>query len=339
MSGAGSQWQATGEFKVGNAGTGDLNIADGGTVIVVNDQTIEVAATAGSSGSVSITGSGSRLEIGRPLDSNQNKNLYLGREGTATLTISDGGEAFVASYLYVAPGDDASGSVDVSGTGSLLEVGDRLNVGNSGTGNLTIRDGGKVISETGHIGSYGDGSVTVSGAGSLWQTNLNTNINTTYLAFGGTARLTIEDGGKAATSNATFGVSNGGSGAATVTGSGSLYQITNSLLLGFEGAGVLTISDDGTVEVGGDFFIARNAGSTGALNIGAAAGEAAASVGTLDTAAISFGASNGSINFNHTDADYVFAPVISGKGTVNQLSGTTVLATVNAGFTGNTAVS
>ncbi|KZL22962.1 autotransporter domain-containing protein [Pseudovibrio sp. WM33] len=336
VSGSGSQWQATGEFKVGNAGTGDLNIADGGTVTVVNDKTIEVAATAGSSGSISITGSGSRLQIG---SAGQNKNLYLGREGTATLTISDGGEAFVANYLYVASGDDASGSVDVSGAGSLLEVGDRLNVGNDGIGNLTIRDGGKVISEDGHIGLYGHGSVTVSGAGSLWQTNLNTNINTTYLASDGTARLTIEDGGKAATSNAIFGFTSEGSGTATVTGSGSRYQITNDLVLGRASTGALTISDDGTVDVGGDFFIAQNAGSTGALNIGATASEAAAAAGVLDTAAISFGAGNGSINFNHIDADYVFAPVISGKGTVNQLSGTTVLSTVNAGFTGNTAVS
>ena len=71
--------------------------------------------------------------------------------------------------------------------------------------------------------------------------------------------------------------------------------------------------------------IAANAGSIGTLNIGAAAGNPAAAPGTLTAPSVAFGAGTGTINFNHTSADYVFAPAISGNGTVNVLAGTTTL--------------
>ena len=45
-----------------------------------------------------------------------------------------------------------------------------------------------------------------------------------------------------------------------------------------------------------------------------------------------------SINFNHTATDYVFAPAISGPGSVNQLAGTTILTADNT-YTGATTIS
>ena len=84
--------------------------------------------------------------------------------------------------------------------------------------------------------------------------------------------------------------------------------------------------------------IAANAGSTGTLNIGAGAGDPAAAPGTLTAPSIAFGAGTGTINFNHTSADYVFAPAISGGGTVNVLAGTTILTADNS-YTGARTVS
>ena len=72
-------------------------------------------------------------------------------------------------------------------------------------------------------------------------------------------------------------------------------------------------------------MIATNAGSIGTLNIGAGAGNPAAAPGTLTAPSLAFGAGTGTLNFNHTSADYVFAPAISGNGTVNVLAGTTTL--------------
>ena len=84
-------------------------------------------------------------------------------------------------------------------------------------------------------------------------------------------------------------------------------------------------------------MIATNAGSIGTLNIGAGAGNPAAAPGTLTAPSVAFGAGTGTLNFNHTSTDYVFAPAISGNGAVNVLAGTTTL-TANNTYTGATTV-
>jgi outer membrane autotransporter protein len=80
-----------------------------------------------------------------------------------------------------------------------------------------------------------------------------------------------------------------------------------------------------------------SAGSTGTLNIGAGAGAPAAAPGTLTASSIAFGGGTGTINFNHTSASYVFAPAITGNGTVNVLAGTTTLTGANT-YSGATNV-
>ena len=90
--------------------------------------------------------------------------------------------------------------------------------------------------------------------------------------------------------------------------------------------------------VNGPIVIATNAGSIGTLNIGAAAGNPAVAPGTLTAPSLAFGAGVGTLNFNHTSANYVFAPAISGNGTVNVLAGTTILTADNT-YTGNTTIS
>ena len=77
-------------------------------------------------------------------------------------------------------------------------------------------------------------------------------------------------------------------------------------------------------------MIAANAGAIGTLNIGAGAGNPAAAPGTLTAPSVAFGAGTGTLNFNHTSTDYVFAPAISGNGTVNVLAGTTTLTGANS---------
>ena len=53
-------------------------------------------------------------------------------------------------------------------------------------------------------------------------------------------------------------------------------------------------------------------------------------------ASLAFGAGTGTLNFDHTSASYVFAPTISGNGTVNVLAGTTTLTGINT-YTGTTS--
>ena len=105
--------------------------------------------------------------------------------------------------------------------------------------------------------------------------------------------------------------------------------------IGNLGTGTLTIADGGIVT--GPIVIATNAGAIGTLNIGAGAGNPAAAPGTLTAPSLAFGAGTGTLNFNHTSANYVFAPAISGNGTVNVLAGTTTLTGANS-YSGATNV-
>ena len=122
----------------------------------------------------------------------------------------------------------------------------------------------------------------------------------------------------------------------TVTGAGSLWSDIAGFRIGDSGTGTLTVVGGGIVSAP-IVTIAANAGSTGTLNIGAGAGAPAAAPGTLTAPSIVFGAGTGMINFNHTAADYVFAPAISGNGTVNVLAGTTILTGANS-YSGATNV-
>jgi outer membrane autotransporter protein len=137
----------------------------------------------------------------------------------------------------------------------------------------------------------------------------------------------------------------------TVTGSGS--SLTNSGLFYIGGAytnsiGTLTIKDGGVVNTD-TVNIATYFSSTGTLNIGAAEGQTAVAAGTLNAAKVVFGEGNGTLVFNHTNANYDFSAAISSEadtsvklmpnyGTINQIAGFTTLSGDSSGFYGTTNV-
>ncbi len=236
----------------------------------------------------------------------------------------------------------------VSGAAAVTHL---LAVGGFGTGNLTIANGGTLDSIVGtDIGNQAGsiGTVTV-GAGSTF-----TNGGLLSVGTNGTGSLIIVNGGTV--NNGGFGgfigYGAGSQGTVTVTGSGSIWNSFPALRIGGStlntgfgvppgpGAGTLTIANGGAVSVAGGAgkaIVAEPAGSTGTLNIGAAPGNTAVAPGFLSAAMVQFGLGNGALNFNHTATDYVFAPLITGNGSVNVFSGTAILNGNNA-YTGATRV-
>ena len=223
----------------------------------------------------------------------------------------------------------------VTGSGSNWSTAGSVVVGGQGTGTLTIQDGGTVNSGGGSVGltAGSKGAVTVTGPDSTWTNGLSGGLN---IGAFGTGTLMIANGGRVIniTSNAAnIGEFAGSQGTVTVTGAGSTWTNSSGVNIGRLGTGTLTIADGGIVN--GPVTIATNLGSTGTLNIGAAAGSPAAAPGTLNAPSVAFGGVGtgaGTINFNHTSADYVFAPAISGGGTVNVIAGTTILTGANFYF-------
>jgi outer membrane autotransporter protein len=272
----------------------------------------------------------------------QTANLAVGQGGTGLLTIQSGGT--LVSFASATVGNFAGGrgAVTVTGAGSSWQINSSVAVGGLGTGTLTIQDGGVLRSDGASVGmSAGStGAVTVTGAGSAWNNGTsNTGLN---IGSFGTGTLTVANGGQviniATGTAANIGQAAGSQGLATVTGAGSMWSNTFGLNIGNSGTGTLTIADGGVVSGLGPIVIAANAGAIGTLNIGAGPGAPAAAPGTISTPILEFGAGTGTINFNHTSADYVFAPAISGNGTVNVLAGTTTLTGANS-YTGATNIS
>ena len=264
------------------------------------------------------------------------RNLSVGQNGTGTLTIQNGG-TLADSFGTVGDLPGGVGSVTVTGAGANWSNAGGIVVGGLGTGTLTIQDGALLNGGGGSIGlSAGSmGTVTVTGPGSRWINGFSGGLN---IGSFGTGTLTIANGGVVVNStNFTANIGNGpnGQGSVTVTGAGSTWSNSSGVNIGNLGTGTLTIADGGIVT--GPIVIATRAGAIGTLNIGAAAGNPATAPGTLTTSSLAFGAGSGTLNFNHTSTNYVFAPAISGNGTVNVLAGSTTLTGANS-YSGATNV-
>ncbi|OLB72236.1 MAG: hypothetical protein AUI16_21000 [Alphaproteobacteria bacterium 13_2_20CM_2_64_7] len=313
---------ATG-LRVGVATTGALTIQNGGTV---NNTLGIIADSAGSTGTATVDGAGSRWT--------NSSDFYVGHMGNGTLTIGDGG-AVSNVYGFIGRYSGSTSSATVDGAGSTWTSAD-LNVGYAGSGTLTIRNGGTASNADGYLGidPGATGAVTVDGPGSAWATS-----GSLYVGDSGSGTLSIRNGGAVSSNRGFLGNDAGTTGAATVDGAGSTWTNSSNLRVGNSGTGTLTIRNGGGVSAS-TVSIARLAGSTGSLNIGAAAGQVAVAPGTLNTASVNFGSGTGEIVFNHTATNYVFAPVITsgtGTGTVRVEAGTTIL-TATSTYAGPTVV-
>jgi outer membrane autotransporter protein len=176
----------------------------------------------------------------------------------------------------------------------------------------------------------------VTGPGSIWNNSPGGGLN---IGSFGTGSLTIINGGTVINNTAftaNIGEGAGSLGTVRVAGAASTWSNSSGVNIGNLGTGTLTIAEGGVVTAP-TIVIATNAGAIGTLNIGAAAGSPAAAPGTLNAPSVAFGAGTGAINFNHTFSDYVFAPAISGNGTVNVLAGTTIFTGANT-YSGPTNV-
>ena len=145
------------------------------------------------------------------------RNLAVGQTSGSNGTLSiEAGGAVTNSTGYIGHFGGSAGTATVTGTGSSWVNTNSLYVGFSGTGTLSIEDGGQLTGR-GYVGISGLGSVTVTGAGSTW-----TNPSSLLLASSGNATMTIQDGGAVTNTQAFLASLNSAAQAsATITGSGS----------------------------------------------------------------------------------------------------------------------
>ncbi len=348
-----STWTVTGtaSFRTINVENGELVLT--GTAQLAASTAGSIATEAGSRASVRMSGSGARWTNAVP--------VTIGDKGDGSLTVANGA-SFASGFtlfrpdlgIYTFVGKEAGsrGTVVVTGSGSHWDNYSALVIGLDGTGDVTIADGASLDSygyaAIGAKSGAPASSVVVTGAGSRWTVRRGWSYAVDAdIGVGSDSRLVVSAGARVESD--TVGVA----GNVIVTGAGSVLAAVNSdahyrgdeavVLSGRDGRSAsVTVSDGGLVDTGKYFIALKNYGGASSLNIGAAAGSAAAASGRLNTAGIRI-ASTGALVFNHTDSAYRFDASLfsdgAGAGTISVLSGVTILTGDSSGFSGATAVS
>jgi T5SS/PEP-CTERM-associated repeat protein len=253
VAGSGSAWvNLTANLSIGYSGTGNVLISDGGTI--TNSGGV-LGYNAGSSGSVTVTGSGSTWT--------NSGSLYAGYSGTGALLVTEGGAVSnLGGYLGYDP--NSVGSVTVSGSGSVWTALGGALIGYSGTGTLLVTDGGAIstLSSYSYIG-YNTGSfgeATLCGNGTTW---VNGSI---YIGDGGSGCLSINSGASMSDIGGYIANNAGSNGNVTVSGTGSIW--TNSgLLIGVSGSGTLLVTGGGDVSNTGVSYVGYSTGGTGEVTV------------------------------------------------------------------------
>lgn len=246
VTGAGSEIKLTGYDSIVNVGrftgsTGTLNITDGALVSAIT----LLAGSNGGNGTVNVDNATVSL-TGDRTDSNPavGAGFNIGRTGVGTLIMSNGaqitatgtalgGAASIAGDSF---GTGGSGTVTMSGGSSIVFSGPAssgLSIARTGTGTVSL-SGGSFI-------DVGVGTIALANAPLAGQ------------GAGGTGSLSLSGGSKASANQILIGGNSegvggalGGTGIATVTGSGSEIKASGSggfLSVGRNGNGTLLLDD------------------------------------------------------------------------------------------------
>ncbi len=168
------------DWQVGfNGGTGLINVSGGGRIN--HNWWLNLARGAGSTGTATVDGTGSTIALSAG-------ETNVGEDGTGTLNILNGGTFSATDFMSIARGAGSTGTVTISGTGSLLDITNNIFVGRNGTGTLNV-NGGLVNLRTRLLqiteGATGIGTVNLTGGA----------VETSHVqAGGGTVQLNMNGG-------------------------------------------------------------------------------------------------------------------------------------------------
>lgn len=129
-------------------------------------------------------------------------------------------------------------------------------VGNSGNGSVTIDAGSLLVCQYSRIGvgTNSTGTVTVTGAGSAWNTGaqygLRSTVSDLTIGYYGHGALAVEAGGQVTSYLSYVGSGPESTGTATVTGAGSKWTNIGMLYVGPLDNGTLTVADGGEAVAG-----------------------------------------------------------------------------------------
>jgi len=257
-----------GGIIIGVNGTGALNIEAGASVEAKNSApdnyyAVDVASFSGSTGTVTIDGTGSTFTVNAG-------GLSVGDEGVGSITVSNGGTLNSTDTTYgtvIGASTGSTGTIDVTGDGSTFKSAGPIIVGENATGTLTIEKGASLntTSDTGYV-SVGsakgsNGTLNIQGA------NTTAEISSALIVGdAGTGSLQLTDKASLTVGDyAIIGNQTTGNGYVFV-GTDATFSIANDLVVGLAGEGKLMVLDGSTFTYGGDTLVlGEEAGSLGTV--------------------------------------------------------------------------
>ncbi len=238
-------------ITVGNDGTGALSVNSLGTVALTGTAGITIGYTNGASGMMTVNGghvTEAATSYGINMANNAGAASAMLVENAGTVSMAGGG-LNIAAFASL-----TSASVTVTGAGALLQYTgpNNIDVGGSGSGTLTVSNGGSLaMTGTGGIGvDSRDGTasaMSVAAAGVL--------SNYINVGISGAAAMTVSDGGIVNLDTySSVGLFAGSSGSVVIGGTTSAAAVNLSggnLNVGLDGNGALTVNHLGTLALTG----------------------------------------------------------------------------------------
>ena len=325
VSGVGSGFSTTGSLTVGQVGGGRLTVENQATVQAGGVTGVGMAA--GAIGEVTVTGTQSLF--------GNTGSLTVGGSGFGNLAITAGGTVTTTAGAVIASTASASGSsVNISGTGSNLQVGGALLVGSGGFGALSLSQGATVAAASLDAGTTAGsgGNISLSGTGTAL--NLTGNL---IVGDAGNGNLSVLGGASIKAANITLGLNKGASGVADIEGN-SVITVAGTFDVGGAGNAVLSLGANtfvnaqvfniGTAGVLIEFNDPINTGSfTNANSIVANGGQ------NTITATSQF-INNGPVEVSSGATETITTPKITGTGSIQLSTGADVV--LNTGSVANT---
>jgi len=233
-------WEAGTSLVIGQNGQGMLTAS--GASIAIKSQTGVLGEEAGSQGTVVLTN-------GAQWITSDTRGFGVALRGQGLLRVESGARLSNAGAAVLGRSPGSAGDVVLSGPGSSWLIGDTITVGYDGRASLRIDNGAKLSSggTFSDIGKFSgsEGEVVVTGAGSAWAAGTVLDVG-----FDGRGSLRIDNGATVTSGRATIGSgtgsgtgNGGGVGDVVISGTGSSWVASGSMIVGGGKLGSLRIED------------------------------------------------------------------------------------------------
>ncbi|WP_310619552.1 autotransporter domain-containing protein [Flexibacterium corallicola] len=205
-----SSYTSTGATVIGGSGTGTWNMSSAATADSGSSSTL--GQSEDGTGTAAISGANTRWHT--------NGTLTVGGSGTGSLSVTDNALVISKTGDIGSQSTSKGNTVTISDGGQWTVNADHLTIGNSGSGTMTVENGGQALTDDGTVignQSTGEGTLTITGSSSDF---ILSGIMT--VGVDGTGSLTLKDGGSFIREGGTGGITvaqNSGSTGSVIIGS------------------------------------------------------------------------------------------------------------------------